>query len=80
MSRPMPAPISRTTIKNRGPEPAAALILRAISTSSAAAFVAMQNIPASIASSPLLFWQAPQYPAPGRDYVEWPGLLSAQSS
>jgi hypothetical protein len=40
----------------------------------------MQNIPASIASSRLLFWQAPQYPAPGRDYVEWPGLLSAQSS
>jgi hypothetical protein len=64
----------------RGPEPTAALIIRAISTSSAAAFTAIQNIRASIAFSPLLFWQAPHYPAPGRDYVEWPGLLSAQSS
>ena len=27
-----------------------------------------------------LRWQAPTYPAPGHDYVEWPALLTARSS
>jgi|SRR6516225_2337012 hypothetical protein len=62
----------------KAPTPTRALEIRAVSSS--AAFTAIQSIPSSIASSPM-FWQAPTYPAPGRDYVVSPALLlTARSS